>query len=123
VRLAERETAAYALLAGIDYVIEECPMVEGNTQHRYKEAITLIEEASPGTKHQMYFGFLKRAADRFAGDATSGDLVACISCGAPTIGSEQGEAHCAFCKTKSLAHKRAVEGVPPPRRPRRRKRH
>ena len=62
VRVAERETAAYALLRGIDYIVEECPMVEGNTQHRYKEAITLIEESSPGTKQQMYFGFLKRAA-------------------------------------------------------------
>ena len=31
VRLAERETAAYALLRGIDYIVEECPMVEGNT--------------------------------------------------------------------------------------------
>ena len=46
--MAERETAAYALLRGIDYIVEECPMVEGNTQHRYKEAITLIEESSPG---------------------------------------------------------------------------
>ncbi|MDQ3766459.1 MAG: tRNA 2-thiocytidine biosynthesis TtcA family protein, partial [Actinomycetota bacterium] len=40
IRIAERETAAYALVRGIDYIVEECPMVEGNTQHRYKEALT-----------------------------------------------------------------------------------
>ena len=39
-RIAERETAAYAVIKGIDYIVEECPMVEGNTQHRYKEALT-----------------------------------------------------------------------------------
>ena len=71
-RIAERESAAYALLKGIDYIVEECPLVEGNTQHRYKEAITLLEEASPGTKQQMYFGFLKRASSKFEGDAERG---------------------------------------------------
>jgi len=103
VRLAERETAAYALLKGIDYIVEECPMVEGNTQHRYKEAITLLEEASPGTKHQMYFGFLKRGAARFAVDARGADLVKCPNCGAPTIASERGDTLCSFCRTKRLA--------------------
>lgn len=121
VRMAERETAAYAVLTGIDYVVEECPMVEGNTQHRYKEAITLIEESSPGTKHQMYFGFLKRAADRFTDDAAPAQLVACIACGAPTVPPDGEEARCSFCKTKALAQKRALEG-PIARRPARRRR-
>jgi uncharacterized protein (TIGR00269 family) len=117
VRIAERETAAYALLKGIDYIVEECPMVEGNTQHRYKEAITLIEESSPGTKHQMYFGFLKRAASRFVQDADEATLVACASCGAPTVVYEEGqEARCSFCKTKALAERRKAEGPRPPRR-------
>ena len=118
VRVAERETAAYALLRGIDYIVEECPMVEGNTQHRYKEAITLIEEASPGTKQQMYFGFLKRAAHRFADDGGAGEVVACERCGSPTVRWEEGaEAICTFCKTKSLALKRKEEGYEPKRRP------
>ena len=111
VRLAERETAAYALLRGIDYIIEECPMVEGNTQHRYKEAITLLEEASPGTKQQMYFGFLKKAAPKFAGDAGSADVIACSECGAPTVASSEGPARCSFCKTKALAARRRSEGA------------
>lgn len=124
VKLAERETAAYALLRGIDYVVEECPMVEGNTQHRYKEAITKLEEASPGTKSQFYSGFLK-AADRFGagddeGEVDGGEIVACNSCGAPTVTWDRSaaEPRCAFCKTKDLAlkHKRNPELDRPQRR-------
>jgi len=123
VRLAERETAAYAVLRGIDYVVEECPMVEGNTQHRYKEAVTMLEEASPGTKHQMYFGFLKKAAARFAEDSDEERVTACASCGAPTVQWTQDAAVCSFCKTKALAERRRAEGGPPRRsRSRRRQR-
>ncbi len=115
VKVAERETAAYALLKGIDYVIEECPMVEGNTQHKYKEAITLLEEASPGTKSQMYFGFLKKAAPRFAQEPEDDvELAPCGECGAVTIMPESGRPVCAFCKTKALAAKRKGEGLPAP---------
>ena len=113
VRLAERETAAYALLRGIDYIVEECPMVEGNTQHRYKEAITLIEEASPGTKQQMYFGFLKKAAARFQDDGGGSDVVGCARCGAPTITYDDGDAVCSFCRTKGLALRRKESGERP----------
>ena len=122
VRIAERESAAYALLKGIDYVVEECPMVAGNTQHRYKEAITLIEESSPGTKQQMYFGFLKRAAARFADASEEAEVVPCSNCGAPTVRWDQGtEVVCSFCKTKSLALTRRAEGGPGKPHRRRRK--
>ena len=104
VRLAERETAAYALLKGIDYIIEECPMVEGNTQHRYKEAIALLEESSPGTKNHMYFGFLNRARERFGDDDENFELVPCASCGAPAASWDpESSPICSFCKTKNLA--------------------
>ncbi len=106
VRLAERETAAYALLRGIDYIIEECPMVGGNTQHRYKAAITMLEEESPGTKHQLYFGFIKKAAGRFKQDADEAEIVACSECGAPTIMPDEGEPRCSFCRNKALAQRR-----------------
>lgn len=112
IRIAERETAAYALIRGIDYIVEECPMVEGNTQHRYKEALTLLEEASPGTKHRMYFGFLKNASDRFVEDSGTGELIPCRQCGAPTVasGARAGEKlMCSFCKTKALAQARRAE--------------
>lgn len=110
VRMAERETAAYAVVRGIDYIIEECPMVEGNTQHRYKEALTQIEETSPGTKHQMYFGFLKRAAHRFE-DEDLQEVVGCSKCGAPTLAVEEGSPVCSFCKMKALAQKRKDEPI------------
>jgi uncharacterized protein (TIGR00269 family) len=106
VRLAERETAAYAVLRGIDYIVEECPMVEGNTHHRYKDALTLIEESAPGTKQQMYFGFLRRAAGRFVDEAGAAELVSCVECGAPTVAPPSGDPICSFCKTKSLARRR-----------------
>lgn len=115
VKIAERETAAYALLKGIDYVIEECPMVEGNTQHKYKEAITLLEEASPGTKTQMYFGFLKKAAPRFAESPSEDvELAPCSECGAVTLQLEDREPICAFCKTKAMAARRRTEALAAP---------
>jgi len=106
IRLAERETAAYAVIRGIDYVVEECPMVGGNTQHRYKQALTLLEESSPGTKQQLYFGFLKKVAGRFSDDARRSEIVACACCGAPTVGWDEREPACSFCKTKELAGRR-----------------
>jgi uncharacterized protein (TIGR00269 family) len=95
VRLTERETAAYCVLRGIDYVVEECPMAEGNRHLRYKEALNAVEAASPGAKQAFYFGFLARAADRFAPepDAGDGEVRACARCGSPTTGEV-----CAFCR-------------------------
>ena len=40
VRLGERETAAYCVLRGIDYQVEECPMAEGNKHLGYKDALS-----------------------------------------------------------------------------------
>ena len=107
VRLAERETAAYALLRGIDYVVEECPMVDGNTQHRYKEAMALLEESSPGTKNHFYSGFLNRARDRFGEEDEGFELVPCAECGAPAARWDPDtDPVCSFCKTKRLALQR-----------------
>src|SRR5919204_4241494 len=51
IRLGERETAAYCVLRGIDYQVEECPMAAGNRHLGYKEALNAVEARSPGTKH------------------------------------------------------------------------
>jgi tRNA-5-methyluridine54 2-sulfurtransferase len=95
VRLAERETAAYCVLRGIDYIVEECPMAAGNRHLRYKEALNAVEETSPGTKHAFYFEFLDKAADRFTPDAAEAQesLRRCASCGSPTTADV-----CAFCR-------------------------
>ena len=93
VRLGEREMAAYCVLSGIDYMVEECPMAVGNKHIGYKEALNSIEERSPGTKHAFYFGFLDRAADLFVPSADDRIAIgACARCGAPT-----GAEVCAFC--------------------------
>ena len=95
VRLGERETAAYCVLRGIDYIVDECPMAEGNRHLRYKEALNTIEAASPGTKHAFYFEFLDKAADRFRPDVAEAqaELQPCARCGSPTTTEV-----CAFCR-------------------------
>lgn len=106
VRLAERETAAYAVVNGIDYIVEECPMVAGNTGLRYKGALNEIERTSPGSKSQLYFGFLDKAAARFApGDDAKPDVHACATCGAPTTADV-----CAFCRMRGPVTTGNVEG-------------
>ena len=43
VRLTERETAAYCVIRGIDYLVDECPMAAGNRHLGYKDALNAIE--------------------------------------------------------------------------------
>ena len=115
VRVGEREMAAYCVLRGIDYIVEECPMVEGNTGLRYKDTLNALENASPGTKAAFYLGFLDRAAPVLrAGAASEGPgLVPCSECGYPTVAPADGAAPvCAFCRLQS----RATTAVPAPRR-------
>jgi uncharacterized protein (TIGR00269 family) len=105
VRLTERETAAYCVVRGIDYLVEECPMAAGNRHLGYKEALNAMEAQSPGTKHDFYFGYLARASDRFRPevDDDQADLRPCASCGAPTTNEV-----CAFCRLVERAG-----GTPP----------
>ena len=85
-RLSEREMAAYCVVRGIDYVVEECPLVEGNTGHELKEALSVLERGAPGAKAQFLFGFLERHAERFAEEDDDGpELAACDRCGMPTV--------------------------------------
>jgi len=103
VRLSEREMAAYCLVRGIDYVVEECPMSVGNKHLAYKDILNQMEVESPGAKHAFYFGFLERAAERFearpndSGDDDSTDsrveIGKCGECGSPSSGEV-----CAFCR-------------------------
>jgi uncharacterized protein (TIGR00269 family) len=93
VRLGEREMAAYCVLRGIDYIVEECPMAVGNKHLRYKDALNEIEASSPGAKFEFFHGFLARAAERFDADEGEGALGTCASCGAPCSTEV-----CAFCR-------------------------
>jgi uncharacterized protein (TIGR00269 family) len=104
-RLGERELAAYCVLQGIDYIVEECPMAVGNRHLGYKEALNDIEERSPGSKAAFMFGFVERAHERFTSEVVEerADLRACISCGAPTPGEAGRDAICSFCRMRARA--------------------
>ena len=105
-RLSELETAVYAFLRGIDYVVEECPLVAGNTQLRYKESLNQLEAGSPGTKAQFFLGYLERGAPLFASQDAA-ELQACASCAQPTTGR-----FCAFCRAQAQILGRRLEDPP-----------
>lgn len=91
-RLSERETAAYAFLRKIDYIVEECPFAVGATSIAHKETLNRLEDASPGAKHNFLFGFLDKARPAFE-RAEAVTLNECARCGQVTTGTL-----CAFCK-------------------------
>lgn len=107
IRLTEREMAAYCLIRGIDYVVEECPIAAGNRHLGYKEALNSIEQQSPGSKSAFYLNFLSKMSPLLDGQsaAAQGEVDECARCGAPTTGDV-----CAFCRLveKSSTH----EAVP-----------
>jgi tRNA-5-methyluridine54 2-sulfurtransferase len=98
VRLGEREMAAYCVLRGIDYIVEECPMAAGNRHLRYKDALNEIEASSPGAKFDFFHGFLARAATHFELDEGDDAIGACTRCGAPCSTEV-----CAFCRLTEKA--------------------
>ena len=94
-RLHERETAAYALMTGIDYIYDECPYAVGATSPRYKDMLNQMEEESPGTKIQFYQGFLRaRKEGFFCEQPEDVELHPCPNCGQPTSVSGL----CSFCR-------------------------
>ncbi|MGH7316765.1 MAG: ATP-binding protein [Candidatus Rokuibacteriota bacterium] len=99
-RLSELETAAFAFLRGIDYIVEECPFAKGATSIAHKEVLNRLEEASPGSKHNFLFGFLEKARPAFE-RVENVVLQECTSCGQVTTG-----AVCAFCKLADLVKRR-----------------
>ena len=99
-RLSERETAAYAFLRKIDYIVDECPFAAGATSIAHKEILNRMEEASPGAKHNFLFGFLDRARPAFE-RAEAVALNECVRCGQVTTGTL-----CAFCKLADQVKRR-----------------
>jgi tRNA-5-methyluridine54 2-sulfurtransferase len=91
-RLSERETAAFAFLRRIDYIVDECPFAKGATSIAHKEVLSRMEESSPGAKHNFLFGFLERGRPAFQAAETV-TLNECTRCGQVTTGTI-----CAFCK-------------------------
>lgn len=100
VRLGEREMAAYCVLQGIEYQVEECPMAEGNKHLGYKDVLNTLEDRSPGSKAAFLFGFFARGHDRFAEENELALVLApCPECGSPTTTG----GNCAFCSLRTRA--------------------
>jgi len=98
VRLSERETAAYCVVTGIDYQVDECPMAEGNRHLGYKDVLNDLEARSPGSKAAFLASFFSRGHEFFR-DAAGGEqetLHRCAECGSPTTGEV-----CAFCALRA----------------------
>lgn len=97
-RFYERETAAYALLRGIEYIYEECPHAEGATSIYYKDVLNRMEVERPGLKLSFYLSFLQAKEAGLMRDqveSTASLLHPCPTCGQPTSAPGQ----CAFCRT------------------------
>jgi len=107
-RFYERETAAYALLRGIDYIYDECPYAEGATSIYYKELLNQMEEVRPGMKLTFYLSFLRaKKHGLFVQESTiaRSKLAKCRTCGQPTTAPDQ----CAYCRTwDKVRSRRAV---------------
>lgn len=99
---SEYESAVYAFMRGIDYVVEECPNAAGASQLVYKDALNRLEVASPGTKMSFVKEFLRTGQPAFA-EVERQEPGACEVCGMPAYG-----AVCSFCKlVREVQAKRA----------------
>ena len=100
---SEYETAAYAFMQHIDYIVEECPNAAGATQLDYKDALNRLEASSPGTKLAFVKEFLRTAQPLFAARERE-EPQACSRCGMPAYG-----AVCGFCSlVQGVERKRAA---------------
>jgi uncharacterized protein (TIGR00269 family) len=109
-RLYERETAAYALLRGIDYVYEECPFAHGATSIFYKDILSRMETERPGIKLAFYLSFLQARSGGFLAAPSSiaaSEMHSCPACGQPTTSVDV----CSFCHTwDAVRTRREAEG-------------
>jgi tRNA(Ile)-lysidine synthase TilS/MesJ len=58
-RFYERETAAYTLMRGIEYIEDECPFAEGSRTNYYKTLLNQLEKDQPGAKQSYYTRFIQ----------------------------------------------------------------
>jgi uncharacterized protein (TIGR00269 family) len=102
--LSEYETATYAFLRGIEYVVEECPNSAGATQLLYKDVLNRLEAASPGSKATFLREFLRTGQPAFE-VATERATGTCQHCGMPAFGDVCS--HCAL--VGEVTRKRAAQ--------------
>jgi uncharacterized protein (TIGR00269 family) len=106
--LSEYETAVYAYLRGIDYVVEECPNAVGATQLVYKDMLNRLEATSPGSKLAFVRQFLREGQPVFATHArqTEQPPRSCARCGMPAW-----DEVCAFCKLVTQVDAKRARGL------------
>jgi len=98
-KLAERDSAAYAIIEGLDYILEECPLAVGAKSLEYKDALNLLEETQPGLKYRFLTGFLRRGKEALGG-AEPVTIRECAECGQPTTAEV-----CAYCRMRKRKRK------------------
>jgi len=91
-RCSEYETAVYAFMRGISYVVDECPNAAGATQLLYKELLNRLEAESPGSKLTFVQEFLHKAQPALTPAAVEPPQT-CTGCGMPSYGEL-----CGFCR-------------------------
>ncbi len=95
-RFYERETAAYTLMRGIEYIEEECPFAGGSRTNFVKTLLNQLEIEQPGAKLAFYSQFIKQRQAGFlpSMEGQPVEMTLCPECGEPTTSAGK----CAFCK-------------------------
>ena len=101
-RLAERDTAAYALIERLHYILEDCPLARGAKSLEYKEALNRLEDSQPGLKHRFLVGFLKNGRQAVGERGEAVVLRECRECGQPTTAEV-----CAYCRMRQRKARQA----------------
>ncbi len=104
-RTSELESATYAFLRGIDYVVDECPNSHGATQLVYKDILNRLEHTMPGSKLAFLTDFLNRGQPLFAA-GPDGALGECERCGMPAAGEL-----CGYCRLVAEVGRRRAQAV------------
>lgn len=93
---SEFETASYAFMQGIEYVVEECPNAAGASQLTYKGLLDQLENTSPGSKLAFVNEFVTRGSAGFLSKERETAPKTCGGCGMPSFGEL-----CSFCSLRA----------------------
>ena len=102
----EYETASYAFLEGLEYVVEECPNAAGATQLQYKSLLDTLEATSPGSKMSFVKEFLVRGAEAFRKEVPAAPNT-CEGCGMPSYADL-----CSFCALRAEIRRKSSSEAP-----------
>ncbi|MEO2166850.1 MAG: hypothetical protein ABGY42_01770 [bacterium] len=100
---SELETATYAFMSGIDYLVEECPNAAGATQLTYKALLDQLEVTSPGSKASFLGKFLLLGQAFFKEAEAHSPAKSCRGCGMPSWGEL-----CSFCSLRAEVERKTA---------------